>query len=97
MFSSIIPIRTLALTIAADFFLCFERNSRYCICAICSGQPEQRQLFQVPLNESLFSIVTRCDYVLPGELPVFHIVVAGTAYRADFIKRYKKSTTLPPK
>ncbi len=69
-----------------------------CACfAVLSGQPEQRQLFQVPLNESLFSIVTRRDYVLPGELPVFHIVVAGTPYRDDFIKRYKKSTTLPPK
>jgi hypothetical protein len=79
------------------FALCFKLYTCSCILCHPSGQPEQRQLFQVPLNESLFSIVTRREYVLPGELPVFHIVVAGTAYRADFIKRYKKSTTLSPK
>jgi hypothetical protein len=59
-----------------------------------SGLPEDRQLYQVSLNDTLMSILQEKTYVLPGELPVFHVVPRDIPYYKEFVKRYKRAVLL---
>ena len=52
--------------------------------------PADRSLRQVNVFAPLVHTLTQPEYVLPGELPTFHVVVQGSAYRNEFRARYKR-------
>lgn len=63
--------------------------------SIFSGEPSARKIRQIDPSLPLLDILKQPDYVLPGELPVFLLVVRGSAYQKEFLSKYKKVFSLP--